>query len=128
MIDFKSFEEIDRKTYELIIFSVSVAPSFCLFTIFAIIDSGAAIWMALGILYIFMMFSGKKLLFFLLLSFASFGVTYCLAYQFPELVVPMPSKAAVYFDSFFVFLMMGWDSGMSSRASNSYKSFLLMTK
>ena len=26
------------------------------------------------------------------------------------------------------FLMMGWDSGMSSRASNSYKSFLLMTK
>lgn len=30
-----------------------------------------------------------------------------------------------YFSSF---LMMGWDSGMSSRASNSYKSFLLMTK
>lgn len=29
---------------------------------------------------------------------------------------------------YFRLLMMGWDSGMSSRASNSYKSFLLMTK
>lgn len=75
------------------------------------IDSGAAIWMALGILYIFMMFSGKKLLFFLLLSFASFGVTYCLAYQFPELVVPMPSKAAVYFDSFFSLFVVGAVAG-----------------
>lgn len=76
------------------------------------IGSGAAIWFTLGILYIFIMFSGAKLVAFLILSAVSYGVTYWLAYTQPELIVPMPSIQLVYVDSYFSILAIGMVSGM----------------
>lgn len=76
------------------------------------IDSGAAIWFTLGILYIFIMFSGAKLVAFLILSAISYGVTYWMAYTQPELIVPMPSTQLVYIDSYFSILAIGMVSGM----------------
>ena len=45
------------------------------------IDGGASIWFVLGILYIFLMFEGKKLIFFLTLAVVADTVTYVTAYQ-----------------------------------------------
>lgn len=87
-----------------------------MFCMSSAVDSGADIWLALGILYVFIMFSGKKLLFFLLFTFTSYGLTYAVAYFYPELVVPMPSKASLYIDSFFSVFAVGLVGGILLKA------------
>ena len=76
------------------------------------IDSGAAVWWALGVFYIFAMFQGKRLVFFLMLCLASYGTTYVLSYNFPNLIVPMSSEWAVYVDSLFSVFVVGTTAGM----------------
>ena len=71
------------------------------------ISGGATVWFVLGILYIFLMFSGKKLGIFLALVVVSYLFTYILSYMHPEYVVDLTSRAEVYYDSIFAVLAVG---------------------
>ncbi len=80
------------------------------------IKSGASIWMALGILYIFIMFKGRRMFLFLGLCSISYGLTYWMAYRYPQVVVHMSSEAIVYIDSFFSIIVVGIFSGVILKA------------
>lgn len=88
-----------------IVIVVLVMP--LMFVMSASIDSGASVWLSLGILYIFIMFSGKKLFLFLGLTLLSYGITFWAAYTYPELIVPMPSRAVAYVDAFYSVFAVG---------------------
>ena len=75
------------------------------------LEGGASLWFALGIFYVFLMFSGRKLVFFLILSLLVDAATYGYCYHFPEAIVPMDSKAAAYLDSLFAVLAVGLAGG-----------------
>lgn len=87
-----------------------------MFVLSAAIDSGASIWLSLGILYIFIMFTGKRLWIFLGLSVISYGLTFWMSYHHPEMVVPMPSRADAYFDAFFSVFAVGLVAGFILKA------------
>lgn len=80
------------------------------------VESGASVWLALGILYIFIMFIGAKLYVFLTLSAIVYGLTYWVAYQYPEYVIAMPSKASVYIDAYFSVIAVGMIAGVILKA------------
>ena len=82
-----------------------------MFILSAAIDSGASVWLSLGILYIFIMFSGKKLVAFLIMTVISYGITFWAAYTYPHIIVPMPSRATSYFDAFFSVFAVGMVGG-----------------
>jgi len=75
------------------------------------LEGGAAIWFSLGLFYIFLMFSGKRMVFFLILSLIVDVGTYGLGYHCPELITPMDSKAAAYIDSLFAMIAVGLAGG-----------------
>lgn len=75
------------------------------------LDGGATVWLALGIFYILLMFNGKKMIFFLVLCVISYGSIYGVTYQHPELIAPMPSRAAAYMDSIFSVFAVGLVAG-----------------
>ncbi len=83
-----------------------------MFVLSAGIASGAAVWLSLGIIYIFLMFSGKKMMFFLFLSILSYGGVYVIAYYYPEVIVLMPTKAMSYIDSIFSVFAVGIVAGL----------------
>lgn len=76
------------------------------------LESGATVWFSLGLLYVFMMFTGKKLVFFTILSIIMDIATYTYGYQHPELIVPLDSTNAVYLDSLFSVLAVGFAGGV----------------
>ena len=92
-----------------IVINVFAFPT--MFFLCGAIESGASVWFVLGIFYLFMMFRGKKLAFFLALSIVVDVCTYFLAYRYPELVVPMESREAIYIDSLFAVLATGLAGG-----------------
>ena len=71
------------------------------------VESGAMVWLALGLTYVFVMFSGKKMVCFVLLSLVIDIGTYAVAYLHPEFIVPMESRAAIYLDSLIAVLLTG---------------------
>lgn len=71
------------------------------------IMGGATVWFVLGILYIFMMFSGKRLLFFLTLVMTTDILTYLWSYYHPEWIVSLSSRKEMYYDSLFSVLVVG---------------------
>lgn len=75
------------------------------------LDGGASLWFALGIFYVFLMFSGRKLVFFLGLSLIVDIATYGYCYHHPEAVTPMDTAAAAYLDSLFAVLAVGLAGG-----------------
>ena len=75
------------------------------------LEGGASLWFALGIFYVFLMFSGKKLAFFLVLSLIVDVATYGYCYHHPEAITPMDSTAAAYLDSLFAVLAVGLAGG-----------------
>lgn len=97
----------------IVIVMMVMPPMFCMS---GGIDSGASVWLALGILYIFVMFSGKKLFLFMLLCLIVYGGTYWFSYSYPEMLTPMPSKAAVYIDAFFSVFVVGIIGGIILKA------------
>lgn len=68
---------------------------------------GSSVWMVLGILYIFLLFSGKKLAIFLVIAVAADFFTYIVAYQHPRWVVNLASRSEIYYDSLFAVLVVG---------------------
>ena len=87
-----------------------------MFILSAAIDSGASVWLSLGILYIFIMFSGKRLVVFLGLTVISYGLTFWATYTYPEIIVPMPSRAISYLDAFFSVFAVGIVGGAILKA------------
>ncbi|MDE6664551.1 MAG: DegV family EDD domain-containing protein [Lachnospiraceae bacterium] len=80
------------------------------------LEGGATLWFALGILYVFMMFSGKRLAFFLTLSIVVDIATYVYGYYHPESIMPMDSRAAAYIDSVFAVFAVGLCGGCILKA------------
>lgn len=71
------------------------------------IESGASVWLALGVLYIIVMFQGKKMYWFLAGCALMYAETYYFAYAYPQYVIPMPTRGAAYFDAYFSVLVVG---------------------
>lgn len=80
------------------------------------LEGGASIWFALGLFYVFLMFSGKRLAFFLALSLSVDIFTYVYSYLHPGTITPMDSKAAAYTDSLFAVLVVGIAGGVILKA------------
>lgn len=76
------------------------------------INSGSAVWMCLGILYLFIMFSGKKLYFFLIMTLVMDIVCYVLAYNFQEIVIELATPFEKHFDSAFAVIVVGLTVGV----------------
>lgn len=76
------------------------------------LEGGSVLWFALGLFYAFLMFSGKRLAFFLSLSILVDIVTYVVGYCHPEYIVPMDSREVIYLDSLFSMLCVGLAGGI----------------
>ena len=85
-----------------IVLNVFAFPT--MFFLCGAIEGGASVWFVLGFIYVFMMFRGKQLAFFMGVSVAVDLATYIYAYLHPEYVVPMESREAIYIDSLFAVL------------------------
>ena len=75
------------------------------------VNSGSALWMCLGIFYVFIMFSGKKLAFFLTLTLVVDAGCYGIAYHFPEYVEELATPFEKHFDSAFAMVIVGLTVG-----------------
>lgn len=71
------------------------------------VNSGAMVWFALELVYVFMMFSGVKLFAFIMLCLGMDVFTYGMAYYHPEIVMPLESNGDVYMDSLFSTVAVG---------------------
>ncbi len=79
------------------------------------INSGAGLWLCLGIFYVFIMFSGKKLAVFLALTLFIDISCYVVAYLYPEQVVELATPFEKHFDSLFAVLIVGLTVGIVMR-------------
>jgi len=71
------------------------------------IESGTTIWFMFGIVYVFLLFSGKSLYIALVLSGISFGNSYYLAWKNPEWISVTQNMGVIYTDSYFSVLIVG---------------------
>ena len=74
-------------------------------------DSGAMVWFSLELVYVFVMFSGKKLAFFIVLCAIMDCGTFGLAYCHPEWIIPLENTKMVYIDALFSVLAVGIATG-----------------
>ncbi len=79
------------------------------------LGGGASVWFSLGLFYIFLMFSGKELVFFLILSVGVDTLCYWYGYQYPDVIVPLESRWLEFSDSLFSVLAVGLVGGMLFR-------------
>jgi len=79
------------------------------------IGSGAAVWCVLAIFYVFMMFSGKKLLIYLIVCITAEVATYIVAYYHPDIIVLLNSRYEMYLDSMLAVLLVGVSVGLILR-------------
>ncbi len=70
-------------------------------------ESGAPVWFVLGLVYVFLLFSGKAMYFALILTVVSLQVTYYLSWKHPGWVIPMDGSASIHMDSLLAVLMVG---------------------
>ena len=80
------------------------------------LEGGATVWFALGFIYVFTMFSGRRLAFFMILSIVVDVFTYYYGYNNPDIIVPMESTSAAYLDSIFAVLAVGLCGGAIIKA------------
>lgn len=80
------------------------------------IESGASVWLGLGVLYIFVMFSGWKMYLFLAACTVTYAVTFYFAYAYPQYIVEMPSVEIAHFDAWFSVLVVGTMGGVILKA------------
>ncbi len=64
------------------------------------IEGGASVWLAVIIIYGFLMFEGKKLFVHLLIAVGMSTVLYCVEYFYPQYVTSLTSREAIFMDSF----------------------------
>lgn len=77
--------------------------------------SGVPIWYVLGILYMFLMFEGKKLVCFVSLVISVDAATYIMAYNNSEILSFVSSKIEMYQDSLFAVLIVAVPVGIFIR-------------
>lgn len=75
------------------------------------IESGATVWFVLELIYVFIMFSGKKLFAFVALCIVMDCLTYGTAYLHPEYILTLSSKKDIYLDVLFSVLATGMAVG-----------------
>ena len=80
------------------------------------VNGAAPIWMALGILYAFLMFNKRKVWIYVTFCTSVYGLCYLLAYHFPEMVTYMESTKLLYIDSYFAVVVVGVTSGLISKS------------
>lgn len=80
------------------------------------VHGAAPVWLALGILYAFLMFNGRKVIFYVTLCVLIDAACYLLAYRYPELVTEMISEKMLYIDSYFAIIVVGLVSGLISKS------------
>lgn len=86
------------------------------------IEGGAAQWLVIGIFYMFIMFSGKKLMVLVAWSLVVDVTIYIVGYLHPELIMPMQSVKESYLDSIFAVVSVGLAGGSVTRAQiNMYE-------
>ena len=76
------------------------------------VNSGSGVWMCLGIFYIFIMFSGKKLVTFLTLTVLIDIACYYIAFTYPDMVIELATPFEKHFDSLFAVLTVGMTVGI----------------
>lgn len=76
------------------------------------VNSGAGLWLSLGIFYVFIMFSGKKLAAFLALTLTIDIACYIFAYHYPEQIVELATPFEKHFDSIFAVIVVGLTVGI----------------
>lgn len=69
------------------------------------VDSGTPVWFVLGFVYIFLLFDGREAVAAMMISLASFLVTYVITYQKPA-IVPAVSRSYSYADSFITMVVV----------------------
>jgi DegV family protein with EDD domain len=75
------------------------------------LQGGAPIWFVLGLLYVYLMFSGRELKVFIILTLAVDAFTYWVGYHFKDYVISMSSMSSSYLDSFFAVAAVGISVG-----------------
>ncbi|MBR4026660.1 MAG: fatty acid-binding protein DegV, partial [Lachnospiraceae bacterium] len=75
-------------------------------------NSGTAVWLLMGIFYVFLMFSGKRLILFLTVTLFVYLMSYLKSYYFPEEIILLASDLEVHFDSFFAVVVAGITVGV----------------
>ncbi len=73
---------------------------------------GPAIWLVLGIIFLFSVFKGIKLIVFLIITTINYIGTYVVAYNNPEWVGSLSSLKVAYMDSLFSILAVGLVAGL----------------
>ena len=76
------------------------------------VEGGATIWFIIGLVYVFLMFSGKSLAFFLTLTILDQIGCYVHAYLHPDMVGSLGGTAAIYMDSAFSVIIVGVSIGL----------------
>lgn len=76
------------------------------------VNSGSGLWMCLGLFYIFIMFSGKKMYFFLITAIVIDIACYMISYLYPDQVIELATPFEKHFDSLFAVLMVGFTVGV----------------
>lgn len=76
------------------------------------VNSGSGLWMCLGLFYIFIMFTGKKMYFFLITAVIIDICCYLISYYFPEHVVELATPFEKHFDSLFAVIIVGFTVGI----------------
>lgn len=108
-----TFKHGKHDTAATVIGFVIIAMIFpSMFLVSGALEGGPSVWMALGVFYIFLMFTGRKQIVFLCLSVITYGAAYLLAYYRPDIIVPMDTTAVAYVDSFFSVFAVGTCGGM----------------
>lgn len=76
------------------------------------VNSGSGLWMCLGLFYIFIMFTGKKMYFFLITAVVIDIGCYLISYFFPEHVIELATPFEKHFDSLFAVIIVGFTVGI----------------
>lgn len=78
-------------------------------------ESGAPIWFVPGVVYVFLLFSGKVMYVALILTISALYATYYLSLRHPEWVIPMEDTKAMHMDSMLAVLLVGITVGVIFR-------------
>lgn len=81
----------------IVIYNVILFP--VVFIMSGGVESGTPVWLVLGLVYIFLLFSGKELIIAVGISVLSFLITYVISYQNPQILMDAGRKYS-YVDSF----------------------------
>lgn len=76
------------------------------------VNSGSGLWMCLGIFYVFIMFTDRKLMVFLVSTIMIDIGCYVVAYLFPDQVVELATPFEKHFDSIFAVIVVGLTVGV----------------